>query len=82
MSLHCGRAATYFPAGTAAVSSARAGLTSLFGMGRGAPRRNSRHAFLFVRRHGCEGEITGRTPAARLPGAARPEASGQLVPLG
>ena len=31
---------------TSAVSSSRRGLTSLFGMGRGAPPRHSRHSFL------------------------------------
>ena len=35
-----------------AVSSARRGLTSLFGMGRGAPPRNSRHVYV----SGLEGE--------------------------
>ena len=37
---------TTFPR-SPAVSSSRRGLTSLFGMGRGAPPRHSRHLFFF-----------------------------------
>ena len=41
-----------------AVSSSRRGLTSLFGMGRGAPPRHSRHSWLF-------GSPDGRKPAQK-----------------
>ena len=71
-----GRRAT-FPR-SPAVSSPRRGLTSLFGMGRGAPPRNGRHSvFLSPASTGREGEqarnSVNRTPA---------EAPGPLVPLG
>ena len=45
---------TTFPR-SPAVSSSRRGLTSLFGMGRGAPPRHSRHLSLSVRPHGLSG---------------------------
>ena len=90
-----GRRAT-FPR-SPAVSSPRRGLTSLFGMGRGAPPRHSRHSSL--ERHfqvGEEGFAQGghRAPTrpattreaaqgpAGAPPPARPPAFGPLVPLG
>ena len=51
-----------------AVSSALPGLTSLFGMGRGAPRRHSRHESLFRSLTGKESGVTRR--ASLGPGLA------------
>ena len=57
---------------TSAVSSSRRGLTSLFGMGRGAPPRHSRHLFVY----GLGGWVKTDTERHWA------EAFGQLVPLG
>ena len=57
---------------TSAVSSSRRGLTSLFGMGRGAPPRHSRHLFVY----GLGGWVKTNTERHWA------EAFGQLVPLG
>ena len=65
---------TTFPR-VGAVSSSRRGLTSLFGMGRGAPPRNGRHLCLLG--------LGGRgKPAQARGGRFRAEALGPLVPLG
>ena len=70
-----------------AVSSALPGLTSLFGMGRGAPRRHSRHVSLSGLWRMKEGTPLIRAKLPR-PGLPRPDrrlhaqAFGQLVPLG
>ena len=64
-----------------AVSSSRRGLTSLFGMGRGAPPRHSRHSCL----NGLDGRAKAGTRTTRRtapPSGRRAEAFGQLVPLG
>ena len=68
---------TTFPRVTA-VSSSRRGLTSLFGMGRGAPPRNGRHflSLLGLNRMG-ENRHTDNICTTR-----RTEAFGPLVPLG
>ena len=79
---------TTFPR-SPAVSSSRRGLTSLFGMGRGAPPRHSRHLYLhrpFRMGESGHKDISTRTPL-RLPpprGAkgGLTEAFGPLVPLG
>ena len=73
---------TTFPR-SPAVSSSRRGLTSLFGMGRGAPPRHSRHLFV----HGLSGWDESRhkehyTRRPPLVGGTRAEALGPLVPLG
>ena len=62
-----------------AVSSSRRGLTSLFGMGRGAPPRNGRHSCLSAST-GRGKPTQGNSTSAPLGGSA--EAFGQLVPLG
>ena len=65
---------TTFPR-SPAVSSSRRGLTSLFGMGRGAPPRHSRHLLV----SGLYGWEKADTKTSKARGA---EALGQLVPLG
>ena len=76
---------TTFPR-SPAVSSSRRGLTSLFGMGRGAPPRNGRHlSFCGLLPFGLAG--WGKpTPAWTIEAprvvGCRAEAFGQLVPLG
>ena len=60
-----------------AVSSSRRGLTSLFGMGRGAPPRHCRHVSLRALGLGGRGKPTHE----RVP-PHRAEALGPLVPLG
>ena len=78
---------TTFPR-SPAVSSSRRGLTSLFGMGRGAPPRHSRHLCFhgFSRPLGLNrmGKNRHKDNATRRP--VQPghwsEAFGQLVPLG
>ena len=67
---------TTFPRVTA-VSSSRRGLTSLFGMGRGAPPRHCRH-FLSLSASTGWGKQTHGQPLSTL----RTEAFGPLVPLG
>ncbi len=83
-----GRRAT-FPR-SPAVSSPRRGLTSLFGMGRGAPPRHGRRSSLWRHRRTGEGDIpraglagpAGDTKRrARLTRRGR-QPSGPLVPLG
>ena len=76
-----------------AVSSPLRGLTSLFGMGRGAPPRHSRHSFpgRAAPTPGTESGRTARTPPTRGPQGTPPPAGnaggapkpfGPLVPLG
>ena len=79
---------TTFPRVTA-VSSSRRGLTSLFGMVRGAPPRHSRHSSLSVFPSGLpaptgRGKPTQGTHHTAPPvvWVARAEALGPLVPLG
>ena len=82
---------TTFPR-SPAVSSSRRGLTSLFGMGRGAPPRNGRHLSLSALPDG-ESRHQNRLFREAYPpsfpphrgddrGVRRAEAFGQLVPLG
>ena len=77
---------TTFPR-SPAVSSSRRGLTSLFGMGRGAPPRNGRHlSFCGLLPFGlADGESRHRNRLyyeAPCVVGCRAEAFGQLVPLG
>ena len=85
---------TTFPRVTA-VSSSRRGLTSLFGMGRGAPPRNGRHflSLLGLNRMGENRHTDNLCPTRPPPLASPPEggdrgregraeAFGPLVPLG
>ena len=73
-----GRRAT-FPR-SPAVSSPRRGLTSLFGMGRGAPPRNGRRLSLCGLNR--MGERRHRNTDSRCASAHGTEALGPLVPLG
>ena len=68
-----------------AVSSSRRGLTSLFGMGRGAPPRHSRHLCLIGLSGWGGSRHKNTTHGASLFvvfGRHKSEAFGQLVPLG
>ena len=80
--LWVGRRAT-FPR-SPAVSSPRRGLTSLFGMGRGAPPRHGRrYVSLAASRDGRGTGLRTRATAPEGPPVkARPPAFGPLVPLG
>ena len=82
---------TTFPR-SPAVSSSRRGLTSLFGMGRGAPPRHSRHLYLYgfsfrplglfrMGRKPTQGQLH-TVPCLSVFGRHKSEAFGQLVPLG
>ena len=66
---------TTFPR-SPAVSSPRRGLTSLFGMGRGAPPRNGRHSGLQVPADGRK-QTHGQNPRARR-GSARAISAARL----
>ena len=69
---------TTFPR-SPAVSSSRRGLTSLFGMGRGAPPRHSRHLCLSVRPFGLHGWAkTGTQPTAHRSGSFRAISAARL----
>ena len=72
---------TTFPR-SPAVSSSRRGLTSLFGMGRGAPPRHSRHLALIGLSGWGEDRHTDSDPRCPLSLGHKSEAFGPLVPLG
>ena len=66
-----------------AVPSARSGLTSLFGMGRGVPRRyNHRNLSPACRLYGIDKSLEGIKPDGLCLFAEKSESVGRLVPLG